>query len=97
MRGREASSSRRHTQEREDWIVLLVFNHLLAGAEAFVSANLYDFPATLKARRAARRRDGPRGRGPDSVNRRPIGVFDSGIGGLTVVRELMRPSSRMSR
>jgi glutamate racemase len=24
------------------------------------------------------------------VNRRPIGVFDSGIGGLTVVRELMR-------
>ena len=40
-----------HTQEREDWIVLLVFNHLLAGAEAFVSANLYDFPATLKVRR----------------------------------------------
>ena len=24
------------------------------------------------------------------MNRRPIGVFDSGIGGLTVVRELMR-------
>ena len=39
-----------HTQEREDWIVLLVFNHLLAGAEAYVSANLYDFPATLKVR-----------------------------------------------
>jgi hypothetical protein len=39
-----------HTQEREDWIVLLVFNHLLAGAEAYVSAHLYDFPATLKAR-----------------------------------------------
>lgn len=39
-----------HTQEREDWIVLLVFNHLLAGAEAYVSANLYDFPASLKAR-----------------------------------------------
>ena len=37
-----------HTQEREDWIVLLVFNHLLAGAEAYVSANLYDFPAALK-------------------------------------------------
>ena len=40
-----------HTQEREDWITLLVFNHLLAGAEAYVSANLYDFPATLKVRR----------------------------------------------
>jgi hypothetical protein len=39
-----------HTQEREDWIVLLVFNHLLASAEAYVSANLYDFPATLKVR-----------------------------------------------
>ena len=37
-----------HVQEREDWIVLLVFNHLLAGAEAYVSANLYDFPAALK-------------------------------------------------
>jgi len=37
-----------HTQEREDWIVLLVFNHLLAGAEAYVSANLFDFPAALK-------------------------------------------------
>ena len=40
-----------HTQEREDWIVLLVFNHLLAGAEAYVSANLYDFPPALKIRR----------------------------------------------
>ena len=39
-----------HTQEREDWIVLLVFNHLLAGAEAYVSANLFDFPAALKIR-----------------------------------------------
>ncbi len=40
-----------HTQEREDWIVLLVFNHLLAGAEAYVSANLFDFPAALKIQR----------------------------------------------
>jgi len=38
-----------HRQEREDWVVLLVFNHLLAGAEAYVSALLYDFPAALKA------------------------------------------------
>jgi hypothetical protein len=30
-------------QEIQDWVVLLVFNHLLAGAEAFVSAYLWDF------------------------------------------------------
>ncbi len=41
---------RSHTQEREDWIVLLVFNHLFAAAEAYVSANLYDFPKALKVR-----------------------------------------------
>jgi hypothetical protein len=40
-----------HRQEREDWIVLLVFNHLLAATEAYVSALLYDFPAALKAQR----------------------------------------------
>ena len=40
-----------HRQEREDWIVLLVFNHLLSGAEAYVSALLYDFPAALTVRR----------------------------------------------
>ena len=39
-----------HTQEREDWLTLLVFNHLFAAAEAFVSANLYDFPKALKVR-----------------------------------------------
>jgi hypothetical protein len=39
-----------HTQEQQDWIVLLVFNHFFSAAEAFVSANLYDFPASLNAR-----------------------------------------------
>jgi hypothetical protein len=39
-----------HTQEQQDWIVLLVFNHFFAGAEAFVSANLWDFPVGLEAR-----------------------------------------------
>ncbi|HEY0971008.1 MAG TPA: hypothetical protein VGE02_08585 [Gemmatimonadales bacterium] len=29
----------------EDWIAVLVFNHLLAGADAFVSAHLWDVPA----------------------------------------------------
>jgi len=36
-------------QEVQDWVVVLVFNHLMAGAEAFVSAELWDFPLTLKA------------------------------------------------
>jgi hypothetical protein len=38
-------------REVQDWAVLLAFNHLLSGAEAFVSAQLWDFPATLEARR----------------------------------------------
>ena len=37
-------------QEVQDWVVLLVFNHLLAGAEAFVSAYLWDFPVELEQR-----------------------------------------------
>lgn len=37
--------------EFQDWLVLLVFNHLVAGAEAFVSAHLWDFPTDLVAQR----------------------------------------------
>jgi hypothetical protein len=37
-----------HTQEQQDWITLLIFNHLISAAEAYVSAHLYDFPAGLK-------------------------------------------------
>lgn len=37
-------------QEVQDWIVVMVFNHLMAGAEAFVSAELWDFPVALEAR-----------------------------------------------
>ena len=35
-------------QEHEDWIVLLAFNRLFAGLEAFVSAHLADFPGDLR-------------------------------------------------
>jgi len=35
-------------QEREDWITILVFNHLMSGLEAYVSAHLYDFPGDLQ-------------------------------------------------
>jgi hypothetical protein len=35
-------------QEHEDWLVLLAFNHLFAGLEAYVSAHLADFPGDLR-------------------------------------------------
>lgn len=34
-------------QERQDWLVLLIFNHLFSGLEAYVSAHLWDFPPDL--------------------------------------------------
>jgi hypothetical protein len=36
--------------ERQDWIVVMVANHLFAGLEAYVSANLFDFPGDLRIR-----------------------------------------------
>ncbi len=35
---------------REDWVALLVFNHLFAGADAFVAAQLWDLPGKLAVR-----------------------------------------------
>lgn len=40
----------------EDWLAVLFFNHLFAGADAFVAAQLWDLPVRLGARRG---RDGP--------------------------------------
>ena len=37
-------------QQVQDWVVLWIFNHLFAGADAFVSAHLQDFPKELKLR-----------------------------------------------
>jgi len=37
-------------KEVQDWLVLLVFNHLLAGTEAYVSALMWDFPTDLHTR-----------------------------------------------
>jgi hypothetical protein len=36
--------------ERQDWIVLIVFNHLFSALEAYVSAHLRDFPSDLHLR-----------------------------------------------
>jgi hypothetical protein len=35
-------------QEHEDWLVLLAFNHVLSGVEAYISAHLADFPGDLR-------------------------------------------------
>lgn len=45
--GSERAEDKR--QERQDWLVLVGFNHLFSGLEAFVSANLFDFPGDLRA------------------------------------------------
>jgi hypothetical protein len=37
-------------QHLEDWIALLVFNHLFSGADAFVAAQLWDVPAGVSIR-----------------------------------------------
>ena len=38
----------------QDWVATLVFNHLIAGAEAYVSAHLWDLPAQVSFRPAPR-------------------------------------------
>jgi hypothetical protein len=49
---RRTSSGRADSkrQEHEDWVVLLAFNHLFAGLEAYISAHLADFPGDLRLR-----------------------------------------------
>jgi hypothetical protein len=39
----------------EDWIAVVVFNHLFAGADAYVSANLADFDANVQVANGERR------------------------------------------
>lgn len=39
-------------KEKQDWLVLLAFNHLFAAVEAYVSAHLWDFPQDLEIRAA---------------------------------------------
>ena len=34
----------------EDWVATLIFNHLLAGVDAFVAAHLWDLPAQVELR-----------------------------------------------
>jgi hypothetical protein len=49
--GADTAAINAKSQTREDWLVLLAVNHLLAGLEAYIAANLMDFPAELKLER----------------------------------------------
>jgi hypothetical protein len=40
--------------QRQDWLIFLGFNHLIAGLESFVSSQLHEFPADVRFRIAAR-------------------------------------------
>ena len=48
LRRNDSARGEGKRQEHEDWLVLLGFNHLFAGLEAYVSAHLADFPGDLR-------------------------------------------------
>jgi hypothetical protein len=50
MREIDSPSIDAKSQEREDWLVIVGVNHLIAGIEAYVSAYLWDFPGDLQMR-----------------------------------------------
>ncbi len=49
--GNRVKARRTHV---EDWVALLVFNHLFAAADAFVAAHLWDLPARVEIRSTPR-------------------------------------------
>jgi hypothetical protein len=53
-RGDSAEAIADKRQEREDWLILLAFNHLFAGLEAYVASHLWDFPDELEVRASPR-------------------------------------------
>ncbi len=48
LRRTGSGSVKAKSQEKQDWLVLLAFNHLFSGIEAYVSAHLWDFPDDLE-------------------------------------------------
>lgn len=52
LRRTGSGSVKAKEKERQDWLVLLAFNHLFAAIEAYVSAHLWDFPDDLDVRAA---------------------------------------------
>lgn len=52
LRATNSSRQKAKKKEREDWLVLLGFNHLFSAVEAYVSSHLWDFPGDLEIRAA---------------------------------------------
>lgn len=52
LRRTNSASVSSKEKERQDWLVLLAFNHLFSAIEAYVSAHLWDFPRDLEIRAA---------------------------------------------
>jgi hypothetical protein len=52
LRATRSSRIQAKEKERQDWLVLLGFNHLFSGVEAYVSSHLWDFPGDLEIRAA---------------------------------------------
>jgi len=48
--GYTQSLVRSRTLQVEDWVAVILFNHLFAGADAYVAANLWDLPQHLGVR-----------------------------------------------
>jgi hypothetical protein len=46
-----AGLMRARKQQLEDWLAVLIFNHLFSGADAFVAAQLWDVPARVSVQR----------------------------------------------
>lgn len=49
LRRTNSGSVKAKEKERQDWLVLLAFNHLFSAIEAYVGAHLWDFPPDLDA------------------------------------------------
>jgi hypothetical protein len=47
LRAIKSARTKSKEKERQDWLVLLGFNHLFSAVEAYVSSHLWDFPQDL--------------------------------------------------
>jgi hypothetical protein len=52
LRATRSSRIQAKEKERQDWLVLLGFNHLFSAVEAYVSSHLWDFPGDLEIQAA---------------------------------------------
>jgi hypothetical protein len=47
LQATDSAAAASKSQQREDWLVIMAVNHLIAGLQAYVSAHLWDFPGDL--------------------------------------------------